>query len=130
MASHISHVLGFHRDVPLKPESAETRRRRVRIFWCIYAIERMLCLRLGRPPSIRDGDITVPIPRGEWDKTAGDLLPVLPKWIDIATIQGRVYDQIYSYGALLQSETVRAERARVLAADFYRIINSESPVEV
>lgn len=35
---------------------------RRRIFWSAYVLERMLAITLGRPPSIGDHDIDIPMP--------------------------------------------------------------------
>ncbi|KAF7555777.1 hypothetical protein G7Z17_g1917 [Cylindrodendrum hubeiense] len=88
-----------------------------------------LALRLGRSSTIRDCDIT--LPRMDSETVAdGQLDAVLPKWIDIAILHGKVYDDIYSPGALLQPEDVRVTRARALATEMQRVFDGESPAEV
>ncbi|KAH7143790.1 fungal-specific transcription factor domain-containing protein [Dactylonectria macrodidyma] len=127
-ASQMSQALGFHRDVPLKPENPETRRRRTKLFWCIFLLDKTLALRLGRSSTIRDCDVT--LPRMDVETVAdGQLDAVLPKWIDIAILHGKVYDDIYSPGALLQPEGIRVTRARALASEMQRVFEGESPAE-
>lgn len=78
--------------------------------------EKMLSLRLGRSSSFRDQDITLTRPGVE--RPRGTFLAELaPGWINIASIQGRIYDDIYSPGALMQPPNIRASRARALAAE-------------
>lgn len=127
-ASQMAQALGFHRDAPLKPENPETRRRRTKLFWCIFLLDKTLALRLGRSSTIRDCDVT--LPRMDLEAVAdGQLDAVLPKWIDMAILHGKVYDDIYSPGALLQSEGVRVTRARALATEMQRVFEGESPAD-
>lgn len=128
-ASQMAQALGFHRDAPLKPENPETRRRRTKLFWCIFLLDKTLALRLGRSSTIRDCDVT--LPRMDLEAVAdGQLDAVLPKWIDMAILHGKVYDDIYSPGALLQPEGIRVTRARALATEMQRVFEGESPADV
>lgn len=55
--------LGFHNEqnAPVDQlDSLELDMRR-RLFWCTYKMDRLLCISLGRPPSIPDGYINVPV---------------------------------------------------------------------
>lgn len=89
----------------------------------------MLSLRLGRTSTIRDEDITLPMP-GPDQTTDTILSSILPSWIRLSTLQGRVYDEIYSSRALLQPEHIRTSRARALAKELKTIMNTEDEFEV
>lgn len=124
-------ALGLHGAHALHTESPETRRQKIHLFWVIFTTERMLSLRLGRSSTFRDQDITVPR-LDIWHGNEPDSLlnPILPKWIDIAGLQGRTYDEIYSPGALLQPVHIRESRARALAADLRKVLSHEDALEV
>jgi len=56
--------LGLHQESPqvaqkLDPLHLDERRR---LFWCAYALDRQVCLYLGRPFGISDDAIKVPLP--------------------------------------------------------------------
>lgn len=78
-------------------------------------MDRALSLRLGRAATIPDYDVDVPVSFENADiaepwKTAYLL------WIELATIQGLVYEKLYSPAALRQGEMSRVAEARTLAA--------------
>ncbi|KAF5577863.1 hypothetical protein FPCIR_11846 [Fusarium pseudocircinatum] len=79
-AAQICLTLGYHREIPSKPEKKQERQRRVRLFWLVYIMDKLLALRLNRPPLLRDRDITVSYE--SCGETAVDSsLPIAPKWI-------------------------------------------------
>ncbi|EMR72049.1 putative fungal specific transcription protein [Eutypa lata UCREL1] len=126
-AGHMCLSLDFHRDSPLEPESVETRRRRIRLFWAVCLSEKSLALRLGRPSTIRNSEITIPRVFDDCDE--GGSSPVLQRWIDVALLQDRVYDDIYSPSALSLPEDVRIMRARNLAAEMQKTFEHGTPLE-
>ncbi|KAG5766780.1 hypothetical protein H9Q72_005152 [Fusarium xylarioides] len=127
-AAHICLTLGYHREVPSKPEKKQERQRRVRLFWLLYIMDKLLALRLNRPPLLRDRDITVSYEN--YGETALDSsLPIAPKWIKMGMLYGRIYDEIFSPGALLQPSTQRDTRARELAVELDCLFDSKDPVE-
>lgn len=91
--------------------------------------EKMLSLRLGRPSTFRDQDITRARPGTERSGLTflGELAP---GWISLASIQGRIYDDIYSPGALMQPPHIRTSRARALAAELKTAIQRAQDVHV
>ncbi|KAF7557238.1 hypothetical protein G7Z17_g787 [Cylindrodendrum hubeiense] len=94
-----------------------------------HGSEKMLSLRLGRTSTIRDDDITLPL-LGSDQSTDSILGSMLPSWIRVASLQGRVYDEIYSSSALLQPEAIRTSRARALAAELEGLMNVEDEFEM
>lgn len=80
-----------------------------------------MALRLGRPSTIRDQDIT--IPRLALDRKMASLAyNQLPDWIDFASIYGRLYDSLYSLKALTKPVSVRMSRTSALASELERMI--------
>ncbi|KAJ5955969.1 hypothetical protein N7501_010248 [Penicillium viridicatum] len=122
-ASLMAQALGLHSKLVMATEPAEEARRGIRLFWAVYAIEKAVSLRLGRSSTIRDHDITVP--RLLLDRRMTSLLHNrLPDWIEVASLYGRVYDNIYSPNALAQPVSIRESRIRALAAELEKIMAS------
>ncbi|PLB43733.1 hypothetical protein P170DRAFT_369279 [Aspergillus steynii IBT 23096] len=129
-ASLMCQTLGLHGTHGLHTESPEIRRQKIHLFWAIFTTERTLSLRFGRSSTFRDQDITIPrLSILHYQEQDSLLNPVLPRWIDIAGLQGRTYDEIYSPGALIQPAHVRESRARALAADLRKVMGTEDPLE-
>ncbi|KAL4911224.1 fungal-specific transcription factor domain-containing protein [Aspergillus multicolor] len=115
-AAQMVQALGLQHNTPVSTEGVEQKAHRRNVFWTIYMTEKMMSLRLGRSSTFRDQDITLPRPGIE--STSGTFLSELtPGWITMASIQGRIYDDIYSPGALMQPPHIRASRAQTLAAE-------------
>ncbi|KAL7619854.1 hypothetical protein AAE478_010399 [Parahypoxylon ruwenzoriense] len=128
MASQLCQSLGLHSIHTLMDDDIETRQQKIRLFWVIYVTDKLLSLRFGRSSTIRDQDVTVP--RETPDQAPDSALSqFLPRMIDIAVLQGKVYDNIYSPRALLQAVGVRTSRARVLAAELRRLMDREVDYE-
>lgn len=142
-------ALGLQNSVTAEMEGPEEKAQKRNLFWTIYMTEKMLSLRLGRSSTFRDQDITLNRP-GMEHPTRSFLGELAPGWIKIASIQGRIYDDIYSPGALMQPPHIRTSRARALAAElktamqyaqdihvsllqlpiqYHEIVSSESPLE-
>ncbi|KAI8649647.1 hypothetical protein NCS55_01465200 [Fusarium keratoplasticum] len=58
-AAHLCLALGYHDGSSMLRDDEETKKSKIHLFWLVYAAEKGLALRLGRPSIIRDGDITV-----------------------------------------------------------------------
>ncbi|KAL2831518.1 hypothetical protein BDW59DRAFT_182171 [Aspergillus cavernicola] len=115
-ASLMIQALGLQHNVPVGIEGPEEKAQRRDLFWIIYMTEKMLSLRLGRPSTFRDQDITLTRP-GMQRPSGSFLAELAPGWINMASIQGRIYDDVYSPGALMQPLHIRIYRARALAAE-------------
>lgn len=109
-------ALGLQHNAPAGIEGPEERTQKRNLFWTIYMTEKMLSLRLGRSSTFRDQDITL-TRLGVEHPSSSFLGELAPGWISMASIQGRIYDDIYSPGALMQPPHIRTSRARALAAE-------------
>ncbi|KAF4295987.1 hypothetical protein KXW28_003461 [Aspergillus fumigatus] len=116
-ASHMIQALGLQHNVPAGTEQPGVKAQNRSLFWTIYITEKMLSLRLGRSSTFRDQDITLARPGRQRGPGGSFLAELAPGWIKIASIQGRIYDDIYSPGALMQPLHIRTSRARALAAE-------------
>ncbi|EWZ80096.1 hypothetical protein FOWG_15954 [Fusarium oxysporum f. sp. lycopersici MN25] len=115
-ASHLSQTLGMHSKIAMARDPPDIRMGKIRIFWLVYVQEKGLSLRLGRSSTIHDGDITIPVPSIESRSEIG-YFGQLDKMKELAYLQGKIYDQLYSSAALAQPQTVRTTRARSLASE-------------
>jgi hypothetical protein len=125
-ASHLCQTLGLHSAHSLNIDNPETKTQKLRIFWLVYITEKALSLSLGRSSTFRDEDITAP--RLTIDQSMESLF--VPRWIDIAILQGKTYDHIYSPSALLQPTDTRISRARALVAELKKIMDCEDELDV
>jgi hypothetical protein len=90
----------------MKNDSEPLRQQKLVIFWMLYTIDKNLSLRLGQASLIQDYDIDIPLPQA--DPTASlPSLGHLRLWVDAARVMGLVYQQLYSPGALKQTDAAR-----------------------
>lgn len=114
-------ALGLHSSHAMVSEQENAVQRKMCLLWAVYALEKAVALRLGRPSTIRDQDIT--IPRLTLDRKMTSLAyNRLPDWIDVASLYGRLYDSLYSPTALTQPSSVRVSRTSALASELERMI--------
>lgn len=90
----------------------------------------MLSLRLGRSSTFRDQDITLIRPGVERRSGSTFLAELAPGWVSIASVQGRIYDDIYSPRALMQPLHVRTSRAQALVAELRGIMRHIQDIHV
>ncbi|RHZ53966.1 putative C6 transcription factor [Aspergillus thermomutatus] len=134
-AARLCQNLGYHRSSSMNQMSDKEKEKALRLFWCVYCLDRGLSLRLGRASSIQDYDITIPeefvaLKVDEPWKTIYHL------WVKVAVIQGKVYEQLYSPAALSRPESERILCARRLASEmevavmepFKKLESSSHPV--
>ncbi|KAM0328614.1 hypothetical protein ACHAQA_005024 [Verticillium albo-atrum] len=107
---------GIHRVQSMKADSAVVRNQKMWTFWMLYSVEKGLSLRLGRPSTVQDYDITIPLP--EIDPFhAGPLVYVSLRWIKLSQVQGKIYKGLYSPAGLAESAEVRSRWANALAEE-------------
>lgn len=106
-------------------DDEETKKSKIHLFWLVYAAEKGLALRLGRPSIIRDGDITVTddlhvlsFP-GLWPE-------ILDFWVENARVQGQIYGLLYSDAAVSDPQNDISVSAELLL-DKMKSIGSRTP---
>ncbi|UKZ97196.1 uncharacterized protein TrAFT101_011962 [Trichoderma asperellum] len=120
-ASLMCLAVGLHSSQAMITEQENSVQRKMCLFWAVYALEKTVALRLGRPSTIRDQDITIPrLTLGR--KMASLAFNRLPDWIDIASLYGCLYDSLYSPPALIQPGSVHLSRTSALASELERMI--------
>lgn len=96
----------------MKNDPPEIVRTKTIIFWWVYVLDKGLSLRLGRASTIQDYDIDV-LPYLE-ENVGGHLGAhhcYMVASIDIARIEGKLYDQLYSASSFSTAPDVRERRA-------------------
>lgn len=104
-----------------------------RLFWCIYTMDRSICITMGRPLGIQDSDITMPLPLCLTDETlvAQQDDPSLPlsaltsdprdmstflHIIQLRRLNADIYKAIHSAGdTTLTADSIDALRSRYYA---------------
>lgn len=61
-AVRIAQDLGLHRSPKLLALSNVEKETRRKVWWCVYGLDRILALQLGRPLGIEDVDVDLDLP--------------------------------------------------------------------
>lgn len=105
----------------MKDDMPQTKADKSLLFWCTYMLDKALSLRLGRASVLQDYDISLPHVTPD-AKAAYPGKEVLTLWIQHARVLGRIYERLYSPGALRQPEGVRTEQVSLLATEQQRLM--------
>ncbi|KAI1271658.1 fungal-specific transcription factor domain protein [Xylaria sp. FL0933] len=122
-AAHMCRTLGYHQIHTMKDDMPQTKADKSLLFWCTYMLDKALSLRLGRASVLQDYDISLPHVTPD-AKAAYPGKEVMTLWIQHARVLGRIYERLYSPGALRQPDTVRIEQVRALAAEQTRLMSA------
>lgn len=113
-------TLGYHREKKLQQLSEPEAERARRLFWHVYISDKNLSQRLGRVFTIQDWDVDAkPCPissdprQAPWDLA-------LKSFTDLARIQGRIYEKVYSPAAKARVATDRLVDISVLESELYQ----------
>ncbi|KAG9696934.1 hypothetical protein KCU61_g8038, partial [Aureobasidium melanogenum] len=107
-AARLCQSLGYHRLLPNRSGDNEVYVKRAMLFWSVYFIDKSLSLRLGRASALQDFDISTSSKEVfEIWKSQGPLdykTAKLTEWLDLslemARIQGAIYDKLYAPGGI------------------------------
>ncbi|KPM46026.1 hypothetical protein AK830_g438 [Neonectria ditissima] len=119
LAAHLCLTMGWH-DAATSSDTEQMRNTKVLLFRHVYAMERGLSLRLGRASVFHDYDTILDSHLGElslsepWPK-------LFSFWVGNASIQGKVYERLYSKAALLASESSLSEHADSLMGELHSL---------
>ncbi|KAL4918130.1 hypothetical protein BDW62DRAFT_201000 [Aspergillus aurantiobrunneus] len=108
-ASHCQ-SLGYQHDS--KHENSSNSRR---LFWCVYMIEKQVSLFFGHAPLILDADVDVAKPIRSSRPWAHPWDEAFLKRIELAKIQSRIYEELYSKETLELDDFEREGRIQELA---------------
>ena len=118
MASRLCLDSGLNRfqDDPETPETREVREKKVS-FWLSYCLDKALSLNFGRTSNFSDFDITITYP--SFPKSPITATYII--WMDLAKVQGRIYEKLYSAQGQLQPAQSKAAAARSLAQELLEL---------
>ncbi|QIW96724.1 hypothetical protein AMS68_002242 [Peltaster fructicola] len=91
------------------------------LFWAIYYLDHTLSLRLGRPSTIHDIDITVDLPERPSEETHRAWSEWFRVLIEIARLHGLVYEKLYSPASFSKTHEERLSVSRHLDSWLRRI---------
>ncbi|KAI0975884.1 hypothetical protein F4678DRAFT_285799 [Xylaria arbuscula] len=120
-AAHMCRTLGYHQIHTMKDDMPQTKADKSLLFWCTYMLDKALSLRLGRASVLQDYDISLPHVTPD-AKAAYPGKEVMTLWIQHARVMGRIYERLYSPGALRQPESLRTEQVGLLATEQRRMM--------
>lgn len=102
----------------MKADHPRLAQQKLSVFWWVYIVDKGLSLRLGRHSIIQDYDIDVPtILNADPQADAAGFRNYFSLTIACARVQGKVYDQLYSAGALNVTPQERETRVYQLAEE-------------
>jgi hypothetical protein len=115
-AAHMCRTLGMHQESNVRNDPADVRAAKALLFWSTYMLDKGLSLRLGRASVLQDYDISIPnvleVTFGQQPSQA-----ILSLWIKHAECQGKIYQRLYSPGALRQTEQGRSHQVQLVVQD-------------
>jgi len=120
-AVHMCRALGLHDVSTMANDPPEVVAHKTILFWSAYLLDRGLSLRLGRAGNLQDYDINFPQNLDHMDGPFA-AKEIFTMWVKHASCQGRIYERLYSPGALRQSDASRVEHVRTLAAEELELI--------
>ncbi|RFN44628.1 fungal specific transcription factor domain-containing protein [Fusarium flagelliforme] len=115
-ASELCQTLSYHRLASMKNDKHDDFQYKQFLFWSIYFIDKSLSLRLGRPSTIPDWDITVPQPTTN-DSIPEAVLAYFVLSIETARCQGNIYEMLYAPKSMAQPDEVKQSRVEALISD-------------
>lgn len=94
-------------------------------------MDKSLSIRLGRGSTIQDYDISIGMPIVPIADNSGfrSWIRMHIIWIKVASIQGRVYEQLYSPGALRRGINERIAIAKQLADELEETLLEQMSIE-
>ncbi|KAM5375809.1 hypothetical protein ACJZ2D_005865 [Fusarium nematophilum] len=115
-ASELCHTLGYHRAASMQNDTPDEIQFKKFLFWSIYFVEKSLSLRLGRPSTIPDWDITISRPSTA-DAHQQPVMAYFALWVEASRCQGNIYELLYSPDSMSQADDVRRARVQLLVSD-------------
>ncbi|KPM44494.1 hypothetical protein AK830_g1989 [Neonectria ditissima] len=117
-AVRLAHRLGLHATTASKFYTPEDAEQRSRVFWIAYTLDKDICLRALTPATLFDDDIDVPLPVLApsdsagliWTQNGQVFFNYHRRRVELAHIEGKVYDLLYSNRATRVQGQERLQR--------------------
>ncbi|UKZ47839.1 hypothetical protein TrVGV298_002071 [Trichoderma virens] len=121
MAAWLCQAGGYHRLESLRNDPPLVAQQKKVIFWHVYTLDKGLGLRLGRASVIAECDIDIKreFEVNGFDHLTSTTFPTL--WVEISSLQSRIYEQLYSPVALASPQADLVQRAKALATECSRL---------
>lgn len=116
LATTLAQNLGYHRYSTMTADTEPERQDKIITFWSLYLLDRSVALRLGRAPAIQDYDISLPYPSPS-AKCSTEVAGLFGYWLDVARVQGKITEKLYSPGALSRPQEERFHSAAQLEVE-------------
>ncbi|PTB62720.1 hypothetical protein BBK36DRAFT_1128560, partial [Trichoderma citrinoviride] len=110
-ASHLCQTLGYHQQSFFENDSKSIKMAKQRLFFTVYRIDKGLSLRLGRSSNIQEYNVSLPCE------------PMEMRWNQSASIQARVYDELYSSFGLSRPLADRESSVAALSSELQILID-------
>ncbi|KAI9035861.1 transcription factor domain-containing protein [Aspergillus affinis] len=121
LAFNMCQTLGFHRSSTLKDDESPAAEAKRHVFWSLYTIDKNISLNIGFSSHFQDHDIDADLfkPSNKPSQRPWDLMAIVT--VEFAAIQGRVFDQLYSVGAMNETDDKRARAVQQLSLDLIAV---------
>ena len=118
IAARFCQTLGYNRLVRTATPNDSDRQRKILLFWQVCIYDRATALRVGRPPSIPEFDVSTE-PLNDPSRFP-DYLPMAMQlhwyWAEVAEVQDAINSKLYSSAGLQQTLEQRTRLVKALAA--------------
>ncbi|OJJ50225.1 hypothetical protein ASPZODRAFT_58444 [Penicilliopsis zonata CBS 506.65] len=130
VAFNMCQSMGYHRHVTLKQDSLALAEAKRHVFWSLYTIDKNVSLNLGLTSHFQDHDIDAEFftPSEDPKQCPWDLMTLVT--IKFSTIQGQVYDQLYSVAAAKAPPASTAASIEKLSAALIVVRNELLAIDV
>ncbi|PYH49584.1 transcription factor domain-containing protein [Aspergillus saccharolyticus JOP 1030-1] len=130
LAFNMCQTMGLHRRTALRNDPLPTAEAKRHAFWALYTIDKNISLNIGLTSHFQDHDIDAELftPSEDPKQRPWDLMSVVR--MEFATIQGRVYDQLYSTSAFRASDEQRAAAIEKLSSDLEAVRDKLLAIDV
>ncbi|KIW12639.1 hypothetical protein PV08_09917 [Exophiala spinifera] len=95
LALRMAITLGLHQEVKDPNCDPAAREYRRRLWWSVYSMDRILCIKLGNPPMVEDEDIGVFLPSCLGDEPETCSAVALRHYTQLSTILGKIAKTLY-----------------------------------
>ncbi|RDA89500.1 hypothetical protein CP533_6808 [Ophiocordyceps camponoti-saundersi (nom. inval.)] len=106
--------LGLHLETGDADEARRERRRRV--WWSVYSLDRILCVKSGNPLTIQDDDIGVALPSRLLGEPEHGAASVLRDYTQLSRILGQIHDAVYRRSAPRSGRSLMAAVQTIVRA--------------
>ncbi|KAL4898915.1 fungal-specific transcription factor domain-containing protein [Aspergillus multicolor] len=123
LAFNMCQMLGLHRNATTQADPFALAELKRHAFWSLYTVDKNVSLNIGVTSHFQDHDIDTALysPSADEKQHSWDLINLMT--VEFATIQGKVYDQLYSISAVQITEEEKMERIRTISADLLAVRN-------